>query len=290
MLWLFLSPRSYLLTGYALLSMPALTPTPSNITSESSIITRTTVTSGLSHPMNSSDASDSSTKSLIAYHTLLTNLHWSPWCHPALQHGSSRKIHLYLLYLRDANSEIFLPSQFAFPAATIQAFGNGAIGIRFPSQERWIQAYSNDTEMSAIRDLVLNPSKINSSTLYAGNHNYRAPLWQSQIVIKNGLLIYHKPMRGGSSYTCLQLVPSEFYNIIFIAFHSNDISSHFNAYRTLHRICLRYYWPGMYSYSTCICNACPGCALANPTKSKHQKRSYAPFMGYKFIAYLCPWG
>ncbi len=22
----------------------------------------------------------------------------------------------------------------------------------------------------------------------------------------------------------------------------------------------------------------------------HQKRSYAPFMGYKFIAYLCPWG
>ncbi len=25
-------------------------------------------------------------------------------------------------------------------------------------------------------------------------------------------------------------------------------------------------------------------------KCLHQKRYYAPFMGYKFIAYLCPWG
>jgi hypothetical protein len=75
----------------------------------------------------------------------------------------------------------------------------------------------------------------------------------------------------------------EFYNIIFIAFHSNAIGGHFNAYHTLHRIRLRYYWPGMYSYITGMCNACPGCALANPTKSKSSKLVYnfpikAPFL------------
>jgi hypothetical protein len=43
------------------------------------------------------------------------------------------QIHLYLSYLRDANSDIFLPNQFAAPAATIQAFVNGAIGVRLPS-------------------------------------------------------------------------------------------------------------------------------------------------------------
>jgi hypothetical protein len=190
---------------------------------------------------------------------------------------------LYLSYLCDANSEIFSPNQFAAPAATIQAFVNGAIGVRLPSQERWIQACSNDTEMSAIHNLILNPSKINSSTLNAVNHNYCAPLWQSQIAIEDGLLIYHKPMRGGSFYTRLQLVSSEFYNIIFIAFHSNATGGHFNAYRTLHRIRLRYYWLGMYSYITRMCNACPGCALANPTKSKSSELVYnfpieAPFL------------
>ena len=184
------------------------------------------------------------------------------------------QVQSHLLYLRDANSEIFLPNQFAAPAATIQVFVNGMVGVRLPSRERWIQAYSDDTEMSTIRNRILNPSKINSSTLNAVNFNYRAPLWQSQIVIEDGLLIYREPMRGGSSYTCLQLVPAEFYDIILIAFYSNAIGGHLNAYRTLHRIRLGYYWPGMYSYIKRMCNACPGCTLANPTKSKSSELVY----------------
>jgi hypothetical protein len=148
------------------------------------------------------------------------------------------QVHSHLLYLRDVNSEIFLPNQFATPAATIKAFVNGAIGVCLPSREHWIKVYSNDTEMSAIHDLVLNSSKINLSTLNTVNFNYCAPLRQSQIVIEDGLLIYREPMRGGSSFTHLQLVLAEFYNIIFILFHSNAIGGHFNAYCTLHRICL----------------------------------------------------
>jgi hypothetical protein len=128
--------------------------------------------------------------------------------------------------------------------------------------------------MSAIRDLILNPSKINSTTLNVVNFNYRAPLWQSHIVIEDGFLIYHEPIRGGSSYTRLQLVPSEFYNIILIAFHSNAIGGHFNPYRTLHLTRLQYYWPGMYSYIKRMCNACPGCALANPTKGRSSELIY----------------
>jgi hypothetical protein len=142
--------------------------------------------------------------------------------------------------------------------ATIQEFFNSTIKVCLPSRERWIPAYSDNTEMGAMRDLVLNPSKINSSTLNAVNFNYCAPLRQSQIVIEDGLLICHKHVRKGSPYTCHQLVPSEFYNIIFIAFRSNAIGGHLSSYCTLHRICLQYYWPGMYSYIKRMCNACPG--------------------------------
>jgi hypothetical protein len=109
-------------------------------------------------------------------------------------------------------------------------------------------------------------------------------------VIEDGLLIYHEPIRGGSSYTRLQLVPSKFYNIIFITFHLNAIGSHFNPYRTLHHIHLRYYWLGMYSYIKHMCNACLGCALANPTKSKSSELIYqfpieAPFLVLFIDAY-----
>jgi hypothetical protein len=153
------------------------------------------------------------------------------------------QVYAYLVYLQDANTELFLPNQFAAPTATIQAFVNGAICIWLPSWDQWIRAYSDNQEMSTICDLVPNPSKINSTTLNMVKYNYWATLHQSQIVIKDDMLIFNKLIQGESSYTCLQLLLTEFYKIIFFAFHSNAIGGHINAYCTLHHICLCYYWP-----------------------------------------------
>ncbi len=102
--------------------------------------------------------------------------------------------------------------------------------------------------MSIICNLILNPSKINIAILNMVNCNFGAPLHQSQIFIENGMLFYKAPICDGLSYTCLQLIPWELYNILFIAFHSSLLGGHINAYRTLHRLCPWYYWPGMYSY------------------------------------------
>jgi hypothetical protein len=58
------------------------------------------------------------------------------------------QVHTHLVYLRDANSEMFLPNQSAVPAATIQACVNGAIGIWLPSRDQWIIVYYINKEMS----------------------------------------------------------------------------------------------------------------------------------------------
>jgi len=50
------------------------------------------------------------------------------------------------------------------------------------------------------------------------------------------MLILHEPIVGTSLFTRLQLVPSELMNIIFIAFHTNPIGDHLNAYQTFHRL------------------------------------------------------
>jgi hypothetical protein len=105
------------------------------------------------------------------------------------------------------------------------------------------------------------------------------------------MMIYHEPILGSAgSYTRLQLVPKEFYNILFVAFHSNPLGNHLNAYWTLHCLRLRFYWPGMYSYIKQMCQACPGCALANPTKSKSCELVFnfpikAPFLVLHVDAY-----
>jgi len=46
------------------------------------------------------------------------------------------QIHSHLVYLRNANSEVFSPNQFSAQAATIQTLISGAICTRLPSKER----------------------------------------------------------------------------------------------------------------------------------------------------------
>jgi hypothetical protein len=152
------------------------------------------------------------------------------------------------MYLRDSNSEAFLPNQFAAPAATIQTLVNSAICTRLPSRERWLQAYQNDVELSAVRKLVLNPSLICNQSLLKVNQNYCRPLRQSLISVKDDMLILKEPIGGMSSYTRLQLVPRELFNVLFVAFHTNAMGGHLNAYRTLHRLRLWFYLPGMYAF------------------------------------------
>jgi hypothetical protein len=94
--WLLLGLRLYLSAGYARFSMPAPTRTSFNTTLALNFIMRIIVMSELPHPTNLSDASGSLTKSPIAYHTLLTSMHWMPQCLPIPWRGSLRKfIHIF---------------------------------------------------------------------------------------------------------------------------------------------------------------------------------------------------
>ena len=129
-------------------------------------------------------------------------------------------------------------------------------------------------ELSKVKAIVTNPSTLNNKALAGINYNYHAALRKSLIVLEDGILIYREPLAGNGSYTQLQLVPVEFRNMLFIAFHTNPVGGHLNAYRTLHCLRLRYYWPGMYLYVKKMCAACPGCALSNPTKAKSSELVY----------------
>ena len=202
-----------------------------------------------------------------------------------------------LLHIREANVEFFDHSPTssashadAAPVTLIQSFVSGTITTRLPSRAQWRTATLDDEELTKVRQMVLSPSMITKENLRAVNYNYRHALRNSLISIEDGLLIYREPIVGGTSYTRLIIVPSSLRNIIFIAFHSNPAGGHLNVVRTLHRIRLRYFWPHMYRYIDQMCAACPGCALANRTKSKSSELLYnfpieAPFMVMFFDAY-----
>ncbi len=92
-------------------------------------------------------------------------------------------INSWLCLIRDTNSEIFLPRQYAAPATHIQAFVNGAIGSCLPDCQQWIQAYDSDHELSTVRDLICHPKKLSNAALRDVNFYYHSALHQGLIVI-----------------------------------------------------------------------------------------------------------
>ena len=138
-------------------------------------------------------------------------------------------IHERLASIRDSNTKIFGPNHHAAPAAHIQSRVSGVIATRIPDCACWRQAIDADKELSKVKAIVTNPSTLNNKVLEGVSYNYHAALCKSLIVLKEGILIYCKPMAGSGSYTQLQLVPAELRNILFIAFHTNPVGGHLNA-------------------------------------------------------------
>ena len=149
-------------------------------------------------------------------------------------------VHERLMLIRDSNTEVFPPNQYAAPAAHIQAFTGGVIATRLPDRERWIRAINADPKLKAVRDIVANPGRLCNKALADINYNYSSALRKSLIALEDDILIYREPLAGYNSYTRLRLVPAELRNILFVAFHANPIGGHLNAYRTLHRLRLCY--------------------------------------------------
>jgi hypothetical protein len=81
-------------------------------------------------------------------------------------------------------TEIFPSRQYAAPAAYVQAFVNGIVATRITDHARWVQAIASDPELSRIKEIVADPSKLNNKVLANINYNYHAALRKSLIVLE----------------------------------------------------------------------------------------------------------
>jgi hypothetical protein len=120
-------------------------------------------------------------------------------------------------------------------------FHQWGIGTRLPNHAQWIRALSANKELLLIRQLVNNASLINNESLHAINYNFHLALQHLLIVVENDLLMYHEPISHTGLYVRLAIVPKEFYNILFVAFHTNPAGDCLNSYHTLHCLRLHYY-------------------------------------------------
>ena len=91
-------------------------------------------------------------------------------------------------------------------------------------------------------EIVANPALGDDQNYIQNMHYiYRQPARQVYFSIKDGILFMKEIFENDVNSVDLRIVPSSLTNIIFVAFHANQIGVHLNVYRTYHRICQRYF-------------------------------------------------
>ena len=190
------------------------------------------------------------------------------------------------------NFETCYPSgQCSHVAYAAPALLSGTIGTRLPDNELWSKAISEDSKTCLIRRTIQNTVLLTNENLLKVHHVYRGALRRSQIVEEDDILYYVELLTDDAKYVKLQIVPKSHRNIVFIAFHSNPIGGHLDAFRTFARMRLRFFFPGMFQYCKAMCKACLGCSLANATKRRSADLIYsfliqAPMLVLHFNIYV----
>jgi hypothetical protein len=94
----------------------------------------------------------------------------------------------HCIHVHSHNFEIYKPNQFATPAACVQTFLNGAVGVWMPSCEVWVKEHTEDPELSALLQFVQNPGTISQRSLESAklDPNYCQALHQTCIHLDNG--------------------------------------------------------------------------------------------------------
>ena len=154
-------------------------------------------------------------------------------------------------------------------------FLNGLVRDNLPTHLSWQRAYDVDKDCNLMILMVQNKHLITKKNLEKLHHIFRSPMRKSQIVYEDEKLILKEPIVNSNKVLRLIIVPEDLRHHIFLAFHVNPLGGHYSSYYTVHRIRLRYFWPGMVSYVEDKISKCASCILKQGGNSIKKELLYS---------------
>ena len=114
-------------------------------------------------------------------------------------------------------------------------------------------------------DLIDNPYLFNKKNISRLNYSLRGPMGKNLLLIANdqGMLILKEYVTNRATFRRLQMFTRNLCQIMCIDFSQNPIGGHPGLNKTIVCICLRFFWPGLYTYVKRMIGQCAGCQLAD---------------------------
>jgi len=104
----------------------------------------------------------------------------------------------------------------------------------------------------------------------------------SQLLVRDGLLCRWKTMNGRSKRRLQIVLPSSLRLEVFEYFHGHQASAHFGRKRTMDKLAMRYYWPGMSKDIIRWLTECPTCCMVKPGPGKGKTSLVQELFGVRF--------
>ena len=111
----------------------------------------------------------------------------------------------------------------------------------------WKSAYSEDVDTNKIRATLRTHKSISipAAVIQNVHTSYRNHIKKGHIVLLGEKLLLFKPINMDTKFISLILVPLSICRKLFDHYYAGPSGGHMGEYKTLYRLRLRFFWPGL---------------------------------------------
>ena len=116
-----------------------------------------------------------------------------------------------------------------------------------PETLDWKSAYENDPSTQSIMQGLTNhkPTEWTQEETAAAGQGYKLALQDGRVLLVDHKLVLFKPIFQQTRYVGLIIVPLSLRRKVFSHYHAGPSAGHMGEYKTLFRMRLRFFWPGL---------------------------------------------
>ncbi len=162
-----------------------------------------------------------------------------------------------------------------------------------PSLLNWIDNYAQDTSTATMisglrhghKNKTWSPAEL--ATIHKSYHTH---LHRGEIHLLMNKLMLYKPVFQNLRYIGLIIVPESLRRTLFTHYHCGPTGGHMGEYKTLFRMRLRFYWPGMRADIKSWVKGCPQCIESNVWRNRRQELYFSwPVTSPFYIMHVDLW-
>ena len=146
-----------------------------------------------------------------------------------------------------------------------------------PTTTDWTAAYSQDVSTNIMLNMFKNAHKPlwSNDMLQKVLVEYRSHLKEHLISMLHDKLVYYKAIFKHVKYIGLIIVPLSLRRVIFSHYHAGPSGGHMGEYKTLFRIRMRFYWPGMRKDIKLWVKICGQCVAYNTWRNRKSEMYFS---------------